>query len=99
VSGPDLSFHEVTINRDTYPEETATVEVSENGSTWFNLGTIGNHDSGTGVSLLDFNSTGLATINYIRLTDATDYSLHNDAADGYDLDAFDAFTSTCQQPD
>lgn len=96
VDGDDLSFHEVTNGRDSYPEERAQVEVSADGSTWFNLGEISNQSGGDGVAYLDFDSTGLDQVSFVRLTDATDFSIHNDEADGYDVDAIDAVRLTCE---
>ncbi len=98
VNGPDLSFHEVTNGRPTYPEEKATIEVSLDGTNWFSLGMISNKDNGTGVSLLDFSSTGLPWVKYVRISDATNFALHTNDADGYDLNAVDATSGICRDP-
>ena len=94
--GDDLSFHEVTNDRDTYPEEKATVEVSDDNSTWHSIGEVSNHAT-DGIAYLDIDSTGLDTVMYVRISDNTDYSLHGDAADGYDLDAVDGVTLVCEE--
>lgn len=98
-AGNLLSLHEVTNGRDTYPEEKAMVEASEDGSTWHNVGEASNQDSddGEGVTLLDLSGLPIDTVNYVRVTDSTDYGLHNDEADGYDLDAIDARYASCEE--
>lgn len=85
-SGDDLSFHEITGGRDTYPIEIARVEVSQNGSDWFNLGVVTSQDGG-GIATKDLGT--LSWIKYLRLTDETDSNLHDLQADGYDIDAID----------
>lgn len=96
LAGDDLSFHEITNGRDTYPEEKAQVSVSANGSDWFPIGEVSNLAGGDGVDYLDISPSGLAQINYVRLTDSTDFGLHNNEADGYDVDAIDAVVRVCQ---
>lgn len=98
VNGSDLSFHEVTWGRDSYPVEKAKVEVSQNGTDWFGSWEVTNKDGGNGVGYVDFSATGLPWIKYVRITDITDYSLHGNDADGYDLDAVDGVSQVCQQP-
>ena len=93
VEGDDISIHEAT--NGTYPLETARIEVSQNGSDWFEVGTADND----GVSYFDFSSTGLAWIKYVRITDTTDSGLHSNNADGFDLDAVDATQELCEQPE
>lgn len=98
VDGDDISIHEAT-NGDDYPEEMATVEVSQDGSTWFSVGTSSNMDDpSTRVSYFDFASTGLAWIKYVRVTDTTNGELHDEEADGFDLDAVDATQELCEEP-
>jgi hypothetical protein len=94
--GVDLSFHEVTNGRDSYPEEKAKVEVSADNVSWFEIGMVSNIDNGTGESYLDMNSSGLESASYVKITDMTDYDLHNDQADGYDLDAVDGTSLICE---
>lgn len=94
VPGNDLSFHEITYGRENYPEETALIEVSQDSAQWYEIGTANNHDT-DGVSYFDFDSTGLAWIKYVLITDTTDYEPHSNDADGYDIDAIDATTIIC----
>ncbi len=95
VEGNDLSFHEITYGRYSYPEETILVEVSQNGSDWYEIGTATNQAPDNGIDYLDFSSTGLPWIKYVRITDTTDFNLHIDGADGYDIDAIDATYGAC----
>jgi len=98
VEGNDLSFHEVTSGRNSYPEELADVEVSQNGVDWEYIGTVSSKDM-NGVGLLDFNSTGWSWIRYVRITDVTNPDIHTDGnADGYDIDAIDATWTVCDEP-
>ncbi|MDX1766080.1 MAG: hypothetical protein R3313_03965, partial [Candidatus Saccharimonadales bacterium] len=99
VDGNDLSFHEVTNGRSNYPEETVEVEVSQDGSMWYPIGAVTNHDGGDGVGYLDFSPTGLSWIQYVRITEATDFGPHSAGADGYDLDAVDASYIICEEPE
>jgi|GEM_PF-5913502 len=96
VSGNDLSFHEITWG--SYPEEKAKVEVSQDGTTWVGNWEVTNKDGGNGIGYVDFSSTGLSWVKYVRITDTTDYSLHGAEADGYDLDAVDATNQVCEKP-
>lgn len=96
VAGNDLSFHEITNGRSSYPEEKATVEVSQDGTTWFSAGSATGLDT-DGISYVDFNSTGLPWVQYVRVTDNTDFTIHAEDADGYDLDAVDITTQTCAE--
>ena len=100
VDGDDLSVHEATNGR--YPEETASVEVSQNGSDWYLLSEEATNlvdEGGDGVTLLDFEETGLDWIKYVRLTDTSDASLHSNSADGFDLDTVDATYVVCDEPE
>ncbi|MDD3647114.1 MAG: hypothetical protein PHS44_01250 [Candidatus Dojkabacteria bacterium] len=87
VDGMDLSFHEVTNGRGSYPQEKAKVEVSQDGVNWEIAGEVTNDES---IDYLDFATTGLKWIQYVRITDTTDSSIHDNISDGYDLDAVDA---------
>ncbi|MCA9354224.1 MAG: DUF4114 domain-containing protein [Candidatus Kaiserbacteria bacterium] len=100
VEGNDLSIHEAT--NGTYPLEKARVEVSQNGSEWHVLSEEAHNDSsegGDGVTLLDFDETGLSWIKYVLITDTTDPSLHGNDADGFDLDTVDATYVVCDEPE
>ena len=97
VVGNDLSFHEITNDRDTYPEEKAHVQVSFDGTTWIDAGDISGKDA-SGISYLDISGTGLTQVHFVKIIDTTDYSLHDNAADGYDLDAVDGMHKVCPLP-
>jgi len=98
VEGEDISIHETTYGRASYPEETALVEVSQDGITWYEVGEASNHAGADGITYLDISSTGLPWIKYVRVTDTTDFELHGSAADGFDLDAIDATYEACNYP-
>lgn len=92
--GVDLSFHEITGGRSSYPEENAFVEVSQTGQdgSWITIDSVmsSKDDLSTGISLLDFSATSLPWVQYVRITDITDPNIHAGNADGFDLDAVDA---------
>src|SRR5690606_24292279 len=93
TAGADLTFYETT--NGTYPVEQAKVEVSQDGITWEDAGTVNNK----GANTIDLTGTGLSWIQYVRLTDTTDASLHNNAADGYDLNAIYVASALCEEPE
>lgn len=102
----DISVHEITNGRDTYPEEKAKVEASLDGANWYELGIASSKSNttgdpsgqgGVGVALFDLETVGLPAANYLRITDMTDYSLHAADADGYDVDAIDATYGLCEE--
>lgn len=93
VEGNDISIHEAT--NGVYPQESALIEVSQDGSTWYALGTSASNGA---VTYFDFDATGLAWIKYVRITDTTNPALHNNDADGFDLDAVDATQTVCDEP-
>lgn len=97
IQGDDLSFHETTYGRSSYPEESALIEVSQDNATWYAIGTAGNHNGGDGVSYFSFDSTGLSWIKYVRLTDTTNFDPHSSDADGYDVNAIDATNIICDE--
>ncbi|MEK7595394.1 MAG: SipW-dependent-type signal peptide-containing protein [Patescibacteria group bacterium] len=92
VDGFDLSFHEITNGRATFPLEKALVEVSPDGVNFTSIGEVTSQSSegGAGIGLKDFSPTGFSWILYIRLTDTTNPAIHAATADGYDIDAIDA---------
>jgi hypothetical protein len=98
TDGNDLSFHEITNGRESYPEETAKVEVSQNGTDWQEIGAVSSKAVG-GIGYLDFDSTGWSWIQYARVTDTTDFGSLSADADGYDLDAIDATNGLCEEPE
>lgn len=83
-AGVDIKPDEVTWGSG-YPEEDADVEVSQDGSTWFDVGTVNNQ----GTTTVDLPGT-LYWVQYVKLTDTTDPGPLPSDADGYDLDAVEA---------
>lgn len=92
--GNDLTFYEVT--NGTYPEESAKVEVSQNGTDWSIEAFLVNNKGQNGI---DIAPSGLAWVKYVRVTDTSNSSLFSDDADGYDLDAISANYYSCEKPD
>ena len=93
--GIDLKLYEVTFGRSSYPEERADVEVSQDGTNWVFLGQISSEPNGDGINELDLSVVGLPWIRFVKVTDATDYNLHGDTADGLELDAVYATQQVC----
>ena len=88
IDGDDLSFHEVTNGRSSYPEEKAKVEVAQNSSgPWVEIGIV--NSLGSAVDYLDI-AGNFPWVKYVRITDISDSSIHSSTADGYDVDAVDA---------
>lgn len=88
ILGYDLTidFFEITNGRDSYPEERANVEVSQDGVTYVPV--VAQASSlPNGITNIDFSGTGLSSIQYVRLTDATNFAPQASDADGYDVDA------------
>lgn len=103
AEGPDISLHEVTNGRTSYPEERAEIEISQDGLIWYSLGFASSKDNDgePGVSLFDISGTPLSWAMYVRVSDRTDFSKHSGSADGYDVDAIDAYKISCNdlEPD
>lgn len=96
IPGPDITVYEETIGRATYPIEQAKVEVSLNGLQWYTLPKMASsRGSALGTTSLDFSSTGLSTIRYIRITDIPNPSNTYPEADGFDLNAIEAISQYC----
>jgi len=95
-AGDDLLIHEVTLGRDTYPEEKAKVEVSQDNITWYLAGTATSKDT-AGFTSFDLDALPISTFQYVRVTDQTDPNLFTTrpTADGYDLDAIEAAYGAC----
>lgn len=85
LDGPDLSFHEIT--NLPYPTESAEVAVSQNGVDFTPIGSVSN--IGSPLQYLDI-AGAYPWIKFVRVTDTTDPELHDDTADGYDVDGLDA---------
>ena len=97
--GWDISVHEVTFGRNSYPEEKVEVFISQDGSEWKMVGVANNHDN-NGVALLDISSSGgISWIKYVKLVDTTNSGLFGASADGFDLDAVDVRRQICERPE
>jgi predicted ribosomally synthesized peptide with SipW-like signal peptide len=85
VDGPgnDLQVWEVTGG--VYPDEFVKVEVSQDGTNWFQVAASLSRDAQA-----DISSSGLAWAKFVRLTDVTPIGPFEPEADAYDLDAFSA---------
>jgi hypothetical protein len=98
VVGADLTVHEAT-NGDSYPAETATIEVSQDGVGWVSAGVVNNATIPSRTTAIDFDATGLSWIKFVRITDTTANGPHDAAADGFDLDAVEATQQVCDEPE
>ena len=103
VVGNDFTIYEFTFGHLTYPEEDAKVEVSQDAISWFTVpGIARSNINALGLNSMDFASTGLNTIQYIRVTDQTNYALNTvdgilgGNADAFDIDAFQGTKQSCQ---
>ncbi len=75
-----------------YPDEKAKVELSEDGSTWVNAGTVTQDGSVT-------KPESLGCTKYVRITDISNPADFSDAtADGYDVDGVRAEGEPCTLP-
>jgi hypothetical protein len=102
VDGPneDISIHEITGGRPTYPEERAEVLVSNDGVNFTSIGFASSEPTGVGngdgITYLDIDGK-VANVTHVRVLDATDFVPHLPTADGFDLDAVDAVHGVCTQ--
>ena len=97
--GDDLVIYEDTWSN-SYPEESADVFVSQDGSYWEFIGTADNNDlSGNHASTaFDLSATNFSWAQYVKVVDTTNASLHNNAADGFDLNGIEAlYVHTCKE--
>jgi hypothetical protein len=91
ISSGVFVFEETNATPD-YPVEKAKVEISENGTTWVNAGTVSQDGE---VKVPD----AVNCAKYVRLTDTSDASIMPDAiADGYDVDGVEALGESCTPP-
>ena len=106
TSKMDVSIHEITNGRSTYPEELATVEASLDAQTWYLLGTASNKtdttgdlsgQGGIGISLFDLETANLPAANYLKITEVSNWEPLELTADGFDLEAIDATYGLCEQ--
>ncbi|MFW9864364.1 MAG: hypothetical protein ACFFET_18910 [Candidatus Thorarchaeota archaeon] len=84
--------NDVRIIEDTwgsYPLEEAEVYASQDGMTWILLGTADNTNSVDIHTFSEFDLCDLEWARYIKVVDTTDPAVHNNAADGYDLNAIE----------
>jgi hypothetical protein len=93
-AGNDFSIYETTNGRATYPIETASVEVSQDGVNWVLFPTAASSRP-TGTSSFDLTTIGVPWFQYIRITDTTNFAPHAADADGFDVDAVSANYGTC----
>jgi hypothetical protein len=75
-----------------YPTEKAKIEVSENGTTWVNAGSV---SQGGSVN----KPAGIGCAKFVRVTDISNPNDFPDAtADGYDVDGVKATGAPCNPP-
>ena len=98
--GTNLSISTYEITNGAYPLETASVEVSQNGTTWTLAGTVDNQSGAGPNPHTDTVSLSSGTcIKYVRITDTSDPAPHAANADGFDVDAISAtYDETCVPP-
>lgn len=86
--GADIVVQEVTNGRGGYPVEVAQVFGVKDEVDYFG-GDVTNNDGGDGLGSVDLQG-GMTTFDSVKLVDATDWNIHADNADGYDVDAVGA---------
>ncbi len=74
----------------SYPSETADVYASQYGVNWVYLGEADNSNNVGIHTVSELDLGTLAWAKYIKVVDTSDPSVHNAAADGYDLNAVEA---------
>lgn len=88
---PNRGGNEVKVVEDTwgpgYPLEQAAVYASQDGENWTSLGIADNTKQDGIHTISEFDLDGLEWAKYIKIVDTTDPTIHNNAADGYDLNA------------
>ncbi len=87
--GNDLKVIEDTWGGN-YPLEEAEVYASEDGINWILLGIADNTNLDVIHTISEFDLGDLMSARFIKIVDVTDPSIHNDNADGYDLNAVQA---------
>jgi hypothetical protein len=88
-AGNDIMIYETSFSGDTCSgsdDENALIELSQDGTTWVEYGTICRDGS------VDISTTGLEYVIQIRITDTTTGS----SFDGYDLDGIEAING-CEE--
>lgn len=97
-TGNDLVIAEITNGRNNYPEELATVEISQDGSNWVMLGTATSKVS-NGINQFDFDDVGMPWARYVRITDISDPDIFENTADGFDIDTVYGIHGSCHNPE
>lgn len=90
-SGADIIIYETSFSGDACgrgDDETALIELSQNGDIWVEYGTVCRDGS------IDFEGLGLDYVTQIRITDTT-----TNSGDGYDLDGIEAINGCEEIPD
>jgi hypothetical protein len=72
-----------------YPLEKADVYASQDGTNWVYLGEADNTNQAGIHTISEFDLNGLEWARYIKVVDTSDPNVHNNAADGYDLNAIE----------
>lgn len=96
--GFDLGIAEVTNGRSTYPEELATVEVSQDGESWIYLGQASSRAT-SGLNRYDLDTIAMPWIRFMRLTDVSNPGPFEATADGFDIDSIQAYHNSCEVPE
>lgn len=91
--GADIRVIEDTWS--TYPVESADVYVSKDGEGWEFIGEADNthRDDAYNIhteSFFDLETIGFEWAQYVKIVDTSDPAVHNNNADGYDLNAVEA---------
>lgn len=94
VAGDDITVRESTNGRNSYPEESAKVEVSEDGVSWKTVGTVSGKIS-NGIAGFNVSATGFSAIKFVKITDVTNWALHTPGADGFDLESIAVKSQVC----
>jgi hypothetical protein len=96
-AGTDLVIRETTFgDRMTYPEEKATLEVSQDGTHWVTIPVALTSKATNGENQVDISVTGLSWVKYLRLTDMTDFGPHASTADGFEVESIQALHGECE---
>lgn len=99
--GPDIRVIEDTWG--TYPSETADVYASDGAGGWILLGVADNSDHGGDTnyqtqSFFDLADAGISQTPMIKIVDTSNPALHQNTADGFDLNWVEALHDTTVCP-
>jgi uncharacterized repeat protein (TIGR01451 family) len=95
IPGDDFAIYEFTFSRSIYPVESASVEISDDGISWYTLPNTAVSTNPLGISRFDIDSSGLDSFVYVRITDIPNPSNSFPDYDGFDIDAVEAFEQNC----